>query len=46
MLAQLESLEEQHLEIIEACVDRDAARAEAGVAAHFQAALQRGLGMF
>jgi DNA-binding GntR family transcriptional regulator len=31
--------------IIEACADRDADRAEAAVAAHFQAALQRILGM-
>lgn len=36
----------EHLEIIEACAQRDADRAEAAVAAHFQAALQRILGMF
>jgi DNA-binding GntR family transcriptional regulator len=36
----------EHLEIIEACADRDADRAEAAVASHFQAALQRILGMF
>ena len=36
----------EHLEIITACADRDADRAEAAVAAHFQAALQRILGMF
>ncbi len=36
----------EHLEIIAACADRDADRAEAAVAAHFQAALQRILGMF
>ena len=35
----------EHLEIIEACAQRDADRAEAAVAAHFQAALQRILGM-
>jgi DNA-binding GntR family transcriptional regulator len=32
--------------IIEACADRDADRVEAAVAAHFQAAPQRILGMF
>jgi DNA-binding GntR family transcriptional regulator len=32
--------------IIEACADRDADRAEAAVAAHVRAALQRILGMF
>jgi DNA-binding GntR family transcriptional regulator len=36
----------EHLEIIAACADRDADRAEAAVASHFQAALQRILGMF
>ena len=36
----------EHREIIEACAQRDADRAEAAVAAHFQAALQRILGMF
>jgi len=36
----------EHLEIIDACAQRDAERAEAAVAAHFQAALQRILGMF
>jgi DNA-binding GntR family transcriptional regulator len=36
----------EHLEIIEACAERDADRAEAAVASHFQAALQRILGMF
>jgi len=36
----------EHLEIIDACAERDAAKAEAAVAAHFQAALQRILGMF
>jgi DNA-binding GntR family transcriptional regulator len=36
----------EHLEILEACVERDADRAEAAVAQHFQAALQRILGMF
>jgi DNA-binding GntR family transcriptional regulator len=36
----------EHLEIIEACAQRDADRAEAAVASHFQAALQRILGMF
>jgi DNA-binding GntR family transcriptional regulator len=36
----------EHLEIIEACAGRDADRAEAAVASHFQAALQRILGMF
>ena len=36
----------EHLEILEACAQRDADRAEAALAAHFQAALQRILGMF
>lgn len=36
----------EHIEILEACVDRAPDRAEAAVAAHFQAALQRILGMF
>jgi DNA-binding GntR family transcriptional regulator len=36
----------EHLEIIDACAQRDADRAEAAVASHFQAALQRILGMF
>src|SRR3569833_741262 len=36
----------EHLEIFDACAQRDAERAEAAVASHFQAALQRILGMF
>src|SRR3569833_405225 len=36
----------EHLEIIDACAQRDAERAEAAVASHFQAALQRILGLF
>jgi DNA-binding GntR family transcriptional regulator len=36
----------EHLEIIDACAEREADRAEAAVAAHFQAAIQRILGMF
>lgn len=36
----------EHLEILEACADRDADRAEAALNQHFQAALQRILGMF
>jgi len=36
----------EHLEIIDACAERDADRADAAVASHFQAALQRILGMF
>jgi len=36
----------EHLEIIDACAERDADRAEAAVAAHFQAAVHRILGMF
>jgi DNA-binding GntR family transcriptional regulator len=36
----------EHLEILEACVARNADRAEAALAQHFQAALQRILGMF
>jgi DNA-binding GntR family transcriptional regulator len=36
----------EHLEILEAAQRRDAAAAEAAVASHFQAALQRILGMF
>jgi len=36
----------EHLEILDACANRDADRAEAALAAHFQAALQRILGMF
>ena len=36
----------EHLEILHACRDRDAERAEAALSAHFQAALQRILGMF
>ena len=36
----------EHIEILEACVARDPDRAEAAIAAHFQAALQRILGMF
>lgn len=34
----------EHVEIIEACKARDAARAEAALDAHFQAAMQRNLG--
>jgi DNA-binding GntR family transcriptional regulator len=34
----------EHVEIIEACRKRDAARAEAALDAHFQAAMQRSLG--
>lgn len=36
----------EHLEILEAAAARDAAAAEAAVTSHFQAALQRILGMF
>ncbi|MBB5705729.1 GntR family transcriptional regulator [Sphingopyxis panaciterrulae] len=36
----------EHLEILEAFVARDPDRAEAAIASHFQAALQRILGMF
>jgi DNA-binding GntR family transcriptional regulator len=36
----------EHLEILQACAERDADRAEAALANHFQAALQRILGMF
>lgn len=36
----------EHLEIIEACEMRDPDRAEAALVAHFNAALQRHLGMF
>lgn len=36
----------EHIEVLNACVDRDGERAEAALAAHFQAALQRILGMF
>lgn len=36
----------EHLEIIEACETRDPDRAEAALVAHFNAALQRHLGMF
>jgi DNA-binding GntR family transcriptional regulator len=36
----------EHLEIIEACEARDPDRAEAALVAHFNAALQRHLGMF
>lgn len=35
----------EHVEIIEACKARDAAQAEAALEAHFQAALQRSLGL-
>ena len=35
----------EHLEILDACANRDADRAEAALAQHFQAALQRILGM-
>jgi DNA-binding GntR family transcriptional regulator len=36
----------EHLEILQACAERDADRAEAALANHFQAALQRILGVF
>jgi DNA-binding GntR family transcriptional regulator len=36
----------EHLEIIDACTARDPDRAEAALVAHFNAALQRHLGMF
>lgn len=36
----------EHIEVLNACIDRDGDRAEAALAAHFQAALQRILGMF
>lgn len=36
----------EHIEVLIACTDRDGERAEAALAAHFQAALQRILGMF
>jgi len=36
----------EHLEIIDACAARDPDRAEAALVAHFNAALQRHLGMF
>src|SRR5689334_3014104 len=36
----------EHVEILEACVRRDADQAEAALARHFQAALQRILGMY
>jgi DNA-binding GntR family transcriptional regulator len=36
----------EHIEILKACEARDANRAEAALAAHFAAALQRMLGMF
>ena len=36
----------EHLDILEACAARDAERAEAALNQHFQAALQRILGMF
>jgi DNA-binding GntR family transcriptional regulator len=35
----------EHIEILEACKDRDGQRAEAALSAHFQAALHRILGM-
>jgi len=35
----------EHIDILEACKDRDAQRAEAALSAHFQAALHRILGM-
>jgi DNA-binding GntR family transcriptional regulator len=35
----------EHIEILEACKDRDGPRAEAALSAHFQAALHRILGM-
>jgi DNA-binding GntR family transcriptional regulator len=34
----------EHVEIIEACMARDAGRAETALDAHFQAAMQRNLG--
>jgi DNA-binding GntR family transcriptional regulator len=36
----------EHIEIIEACIQRNAVRAEAALDAHFQAAMQRNLGFF
>jgi DNA-binding GntR family transcriptional regulator len=36
----------EHIEIIEACLQRNAVRAEAALDAHFQAAMQRNLGFF
>ena len=36
----------EHLEIIDACTARDPDRAEAALVAHFNAALQRHMGMF
>ena len=36
----------EHMEILEACARRDADQAEAALVRHFQAALQRILGMF
>jgi DNA-binding GntR family transcriptional regulator len=35
----------EHIEILEACKNRDGQRAEAALSAHFQAALHRILGM-
>ncbi|TWB63902.1 GntR family transcriptional regulator [Nitrospirillum viridazoti] len=36
----------EHIEVLRACTDRDGDRAEAALTVHFQAALQRILGMF
>ena len=36
----------EHVDVLEACKDRDATRAENALSAHFQAALHRILGMF
>ena len=41
----LRSLRE-HMEIIRACQERDAVKAEAAVQAHFTAALQRHMGLY
>jgi DNA-binding GntR family transcriptional regulator len=35
----------EHLEIVAACATRDADRAQAALDAHFQAAMQRNLGL-
>jgi DNA-binding GntR family transcriptional regulator len=35
----------EHVEILEACVRRDAGQAEAALVRHFQSALQRSFGM-
>ena len=36
----------EHIAVLEACVDRDPDKAEAALLGHFQAGLQRSLGMF